>query len=139
MNWITTAALSILGLGVLAPTPATAQKGDRTRLLPEEIATKPEVKNVYDAIKVLRPNFLRVRARGDNADNSTPSGYGSKSERPEPALFIDETRYERLDDLRNLMVTELAEVRLLSESETSVRFGPGHPYGALMVTTNRRK
>ncbi len=134
-----TALAGLVGLAAITATPAQAQKGDRTRLMPEEIATKPDIKNVYDAIKAFRPNFLRARARSDNSDNTSSSGYGAGSARPEPSLFIDETRYERLDDLRNIPVADLTEVRLLSESETSVRFGPGHPYGALMVTTNRRK
>jgi hypothetical protein len=130
--------LTVAGLAAMTWSDAVAQKGDRTRLMPEEIATKPEIKNVYDAIKAFRPNFLRVRARGENSDASS-SGYNPTSARPEPSLFIDETRYERLEDLRNLLVADLTEVRLLSESETSIRFGPGHPFGALMVTTNRRK
>ncbi len=136
---IVTATLGVIALGAVSSAPAAAQKGDRTRLMPEEIATKPEIKNVYDAIKTFRPAFFRVRARGDNADNTSTSGYGASSGRPEPSLFIDETRFERLDDLRNIPVGELTEVKLLSESETNVRFGPGHPYGALMVTTNRRR
>lgn len=135
---IAMAGLTIFG-ALTAPPPAAAQKGDRTRLLPEEIATKPELKTVYDAIRALRPNFLRVRPRGTSTDNSSSPSYGTGTDRPEPSVFIDEIRYERIDDLKNLPVADLVEVKLLSESETTIRFGPGHPYGALMVTTTRRK
>jgi hypothetical protein len=131
-------AMSAFAVGSIAAAPAAAQKGDRTRLMPEEMATKPEITNVYDAIKAFRPTFLRARTRGAGADDRGSSGYAGGSGKPEPALYIDETRFDRLEDLRNLKVSEVTEIRLLSESETSVRFGPGHPFGALMVTTNRR-
>lgn len=131
--------MAAIGAVTLLANPVSAQKGDRTKLLPEEIATKPELKTAYDAIRALRPNFLRVRPRADASSTSSPNSYGSSSDRPEPALFIDETRFDRLDELKNLPVADLTEIKLLTESEANGRFGPGYPYGVIMVTTVRRK
>lgn len=139
MRLVTSVFTAAAALGLLSASPAAAQKGDRTRLMPEEIATKPEVTNAYDAIRSFRPNFLRVRARGDASASSSSNSYGTANANPEPALYIDETRFDRLDELKNLPVSALTEIKMLTESEASVRFGPGHPYGVIMVTTNRRK
>ncbi len=127
-------ALLLAGIAVLAaPTAVEAQRGDRNRLTAEEIAEKPEITNAYDAVRVLRPNFLRVRSSGSWRTESG-AGPGARG----PVVYLDEMRYGGVSDLRNLRVDELVEIRFITANEAIVRYGNGHEYGALLITSTRR-
>ncbi len=53
-------------------------------------------------------------------------------------VYLDEMRYGGVSDLRNLRVDELVEIRFITANEAIVRYGNGHEYGALLITSTRR-
>jgi len=80
---------------------------------------------LYDAVQQLRPAWI-LRTR------------------PNPVLptqinviiYLDGARYGAgIDGLRTLALSAIATVRYFSPVEATARFGPGHPRGAIEVTT----
>jgi hypothetical protein len=131
---------SILTLGfaaaVLAVPAAAQKKGDRNLIVADELAEKSMIGNAHDAVRTLRPNWLRVRTTGYVG---APSAGGAGRDKPlEPAVYVDEAKMYALDDLKNVSAREIQEIRYLSGNAAVARWGSGHEYGAIMVTTIRR-
>jgi len=56
-----------------------------------------------------------------------------------PVLYIDEVKQESVDELQNIRVAEIAEIRYMSGNDASGRYGAGHESGAILLKTNRLK
>ena len=73
--------------------------------------------------------------------NATPltnrlGGYTAQATRP--ILYIDEIKQHEFEiELRNLKVGEIREIKYLTGNQASGRFGAGHEFGALLLTTTR--
>jgi len=52
-----------------------------------------------------------------------------------PVLYIDEIRQQGLDELRNIRAAEVAEMRYMTGTEASGRYGSGHENGAILIKT----
>ena len=179
-----------LALALLAVAPAAAQtvelkssekvKREKNVLTADEIAERQGIINAYDAVKLLRPQFLKRSfakgALGSSAEGggfSAGAGAGGKppsrdipldqprgSENPSytsgrkagsgtdplgnpkdsentgyAVLYINEVKQQSLDDLKTIRVSEVLEIRFIGASQASVRFGPGHESGAVMLKT----
>jgi hypothetical protein len=131
------ACLALLtGAGLLAGPAAWAQKGDRYKITVEDIASKPDLKDAYDAVRQLRANWLRVRASG--SVGATSGGAYSSGAR-EPAIYVDDIRMQGgVNELKNIRISEVVEMRWLSGTDALARYGNGHEYGAIFVSTTRR-
>jgi hypothetical protein len=80
---------------------------------------------LYDAVQQLRPAWI-LRTR-PNPVLPTQSNV---------MIYIDGARYGAgIDGLRTLALSAIATVRYFSPVEATARFGPGHPLGAIEVTT----
>jgi len=90
-------------------------------LTAEEIATT-DARTAYDAVARLRPRFLIVR--GDNHVAPTPL-----------RVIVNDVPHANTDALRAIRADEVIEIRYLSSSEASLRWGTGYPDGALVVRT----
>ncbi len=141
-------------------------KRDRTMILPDEIAEKSDLTNAYDAIQRLRPQWLKSqRSRlgsgsGANASEGyrpdapsaasrsgeTQSSDGGSSGAPAvggsgkgitAVFYLDDVKQPELEDLRNLRVAEILEIKFMNGTEATGRYGEGHTAGAILVKTNR--
>jgi hypothetical protein len=190
-------ALALAGMAALVVTaPASAQdveikpaakvKRDKYVLTAEEIAERPEIKDAYEAVKLLRPNFLKAtRAKGGITDrfgsdpyrpdavgkparmggsSGTGTGTGSGTGEPDkPAdgrqgddrgtgaygsasggtsnvlavLYLDEVRQPAHDELRNIPVSAVLEIRYMTGNEASGRYGANHEGGAILLKTRK--
>jgi hypothetical protein len=90
-------------------------------LTAEEIATT-DARTAYDAVARLRPRFLIVRA--DNGLAPTPL-----------RVIVNDVPHANTDALKAIRADEVIEIRYLSSSEASLRWGTGYPDGALVVRT----
>lgn len=163
LRW-TALALAGIAAAVLV-TPAVAQeveikpaakvKRDKYVLTAEEIAERPEITNAYDAVKLLRPNFLKTtRAKASYGSGSSggsggapdpykPGGgtsggsYGSSSAFLTAVLYTDEIKQPDLDQLRSVVVGEIVEIRYLAGTEAASRYGSGHEGGAILLKTRK--
>jgi hypothetical protein len=142
-------------------------KRDRYVILPDEIAEKNDITNAYDAIQRLRPQWLkssRVRmgsgsggssasdpykpeplsAAGRSGERSTESegrvSAPPDSRRQEAVMavaYIDDVKQHELEEIRNIRIAEVAEIRYMTGNEATGRYGDGHSAGAILIKTTR--
>jgi hypothetical protein len=121
--------VSALGLpsGVAAQDKDKKEKGDANRVTAAEIATKPDVRNAEEVIRMLRPAWLRP---------CRPTTAGVTREKAlEPVVYVDEIR-DRMT-LREVRADEVTELKFMPGSRALALYGDGHECGAIFVV--RRK
>ncbi len=166
----------VLSVGVH---PAAAQKTkertvkkDRYHLTIDEIKERQDLTNAYDAVRLLRSQWLRpARGKGTLGGGAFASSpYRPKPSKPGdgeaggatqdanaqagiqnrdnefaaageasglPVLYIDDVKQDRIEQLRNIRVEEIAEIEYLNGTMASGRYGAGHEAGAILLTTTR--
>jgi hypothetical protein len=55
----------------------------------------------------------------------------------DPVLYIDEVKQDEVEELRNIRVVEILEIKYMNGTQASGRYGAGHEAGAILLTTNR--
>jgi hypothetical protein len=90
----------------------------------EELASRSTL-NARQAIEQLRPQFLRTRGT---------TTLGNASVGDVIWVYVDGTRMGDLSVLNNITVPEIREIRYLSPSEATNRWGTGHVQGAILIT-----
>jgi hypothetical protein len=109
---------------------------------------KSKADNVYDAIAKLRPEFLRghgdpnsfiKQAVVDKRDpNSSPPPSGSTGgavlTAPTPVkAYRDNARLSGVDDLRQMPIVGIAEIRYIPGPEAGVKYGTHHAGGVILI------
>ena len=90
-----------------------------TRITFEELQSMEQF-SLYETIQQLRPNWLRARAGVS------------------PRLVVDgNPEPGGMNALRTYRTRDIQEVRYLSSSDATTRFGTGFDGGAILVTTRR--
>ena len=117
------AAAMVGGGGMLSE--AAAQRKDRDVITREEILNSAQKsQDLYVMIRGLRPHFLLP-----------PRGIRSASVRPPPAvLYVNGNRMGELTLLRQIVASDVHEVRYLDPGKAENEFGIRHAGGAVMVT-----
>jgi hypothetical protein len=95
-------------------------RSSRNVITAEELQTI-DVPDAYTAIQRLRSTWLRPR-----------SGGGSPI-----AVFVDGVRTGDVDMLRQISAITVRELRFISPSDATTRWGTGYTNGAIMVFTRR--
>jgi hypothetical protein len=103
-------------------TAGTAVPRDPTLITEQEIATSAE-SNLYDVVSRLRPMFLKTR--GQSTINSGGTEYAS--------VFLDGQYFGELGSLRNIVATQIHEIRYLSGPDAVSRYGMRYGSGAVDV------
>lgn len=117
-------AMSALTFGLIgcasgAASPDGAPRGN-SRLIVESELVGLQSDDAYTAIQRLQPQWLRSR-----------SGAA-------PVVIVDGTRQQvGLSILRSIRTSELQELRYLSASDATTRYGTGFDGGAILLTTKR--
>ncbi|MEZ4456977.1 MAG: hypothetical protein R2882_10580 [Gemmatimonadales bacterium] len=170
----------LVGVGLalaIGVTPAAAQKEKKIKrdtyvITAEEIATKEDITNAEEAVKRLRPQWLRVsRSKGslggaaiggpayrpaskNNGSEDNPAGSldqsattandarssaldAERQKQTEIAIYLDDVKQPSMDELRNIRVAEIVEMRFLSGTQATSRYGDGHASGAILIKSNR--
>ncbi len=91
----------------------------RTVLTVEELEASAAT-NLLDAVRRLRPTWLRSRSGGGTA-----------------AVFIDGIHAGDLSRLETIYLQVVREVRYISAADATMRWGTGYPNGAIDVITRR--
>jgi hypothetical protein len=103
-------------------TAGTAVRRDPNLITEQEIATSAE-SNLYDVVSRLRPMFLKTR--GQSTINSGGTEYAS--------VFLDGQYFGELGSLRNIVATQIHEIRYLSGPDAVSRYGMRYGSGAVDV------
>lgn len=102
----------------------SSDRHSRNLITAEELAGS-DARNVYDAIRELRPTFLQPHR------SATTSGAPVTAR-----VYVDGTPLgEGLEILRRMRLDDVAEIRFLSAADATQRFGTGNPGGAILVKT----
>jgi hypothetical protein len=82
--------------------------------------------NVYQVIQQVRPRMLQSLG----PTSIGPSGGGL-------LVYLDAVRLGNADTLKDLRMSEIQEIRYLSPSEATLRYGTGHDNGVILVRRRR--
>jgi hypothetical protein len=125
------AAVAAVSCAASSSSSATAAEGAGARprrdpnvITAEELAGRPTL-NARQAIEQLRPQFLRTRGT---------TTLGNASVGDVIWVYVDGTRMGDLSVLNTITVPEIREIRYLSPSEATNRWGTGHVQGAILIT-----
>jgi hypothetical protein len=103
---------------------ATARpRKDANLITGDELASRSTL-TARQAIEQLRPQFLRTRGT---------TTLGNAQTKDEIWVYVDGTRMGDLQVLNNIGVHEIREIRYLSPSEATNRYGTGHVQGAILI------
>jgi hypothetical protein len=104
--------------------PAPRQRTDPNVITEAEFASRGTL-TARQVVEQLRPQFLRVRG-------TTTLGNAQMSD--VIWVYVDGTRMGNLEVLDGIGAHEVREIRYLSPSEATNRYGTGHVQGAILVT-----
>ena len=123
--------LFLLGACQSAPQAGGSTRSDPNIITQEELEAIPAL-TVYQAVQRLRPAWLRPRG------GVVRGGREQGQEKPHTAqVFVDGMPRGGLQILRELDVRDYREVRYLSGSDATTRYGTGYPGGIIDVLTKR--
>lgn len=112
---------TLAACGVSGPTPP---RGQRSIITAEEIASL-NVSSAWEAIQHLRPDFLR--SRGTVSIRNPNAQY--------PVVYVNGMRAGGLDELRSVRAGDVQNIRFISASDATTRWGTGHAGGVIEITT----
>jgi len=154
------AAASVVALSAVALSACASKTSSapRTEAAPEAHSSRyvlvqadlerSKADNVYDAIAKLRPEFLRghgdptsfikqgVVDKRDPNPSPPPSGStgGAVLTAPMPVkAYRDNARLGSVDDLRQMPIVGIAEIRYIPGPEAGVKYGTDHSGGVILV------
>lgn len=111
--------LGVAGCAAGSGTRTDGPRGTTTRIIRAELEPVAQL-DLFQAVQQLRPNWLRPRA-GQTAQ-----------------VLVDGNRQPGgLDNLRQYRAAEVEELRFLSSSDATTRYGTGFDGGAILITTRR--
>ena len=97
---------------------SNTRSGPRNQLSQEQML-ETGTSNVYDAVRRLRPEWLRVRGTTGGAI----------------IAYMDGVRQGTVDALERIPVQRAITVRFVSATDATMRWGTGHTAGAIEVLT----
>ena len=101
--------------------PAATERRNRDVLLQDEIASRTGITSAYDAIRQLRPTWMRGQRMSGTESTSV-------------AVYVNGTRTDA-QQLHQILASTIAEARFLDAGEATMRFGTGHGNGAIEMKT----
>ena len=109
-----------------AATSSTAPASNRDWLMREEV-DKGQWANAYEAVRNLRPQWLRVRGR--DTITGDPGGV---------QIVLDDVRLGGVEVLRTLPISGVVYFQFVDGISASQRWGTGFGNGAIFVSTRPR-
>ena len=116
----------VLGCASTGGAPQQATGSNRNLINREQLDAMPSI-TARDAVERLHRDWLR--GRGGSVQTATGRVY--------PVVFVDGRRFGELPVLRQFGVEELEEIRFLSASDATTRFGTGYPGGIINLILRR--
>ena len=95
-----------------------------------EIAERAaDASNALQIVQKLRPQMLTTRGRFSPADSSAAGG--------RPRAVVDGLAYGQAENLVTVNAISVMEIRYISATDATTRFGTGYVGGAILVTTKK--
>jgi len=127
------ASVSIVAIAVVAACASGGTSGSSAKprysqnvITTAELATV-DAADAYQAVRQLRPQFLT------NSRGPTQMGTRAGSTDAGIQVYLDDQRLGDVTSLAQIPKNDVKEIRFLSASEASSRFGTGNTSGAIVV------
>lgn len=117
--------LSLLFLAVGCGTAGTGGGRINANLIERQAIDELGPSNAYNVVEALRPTWLQKRG---------PTSFFNEGG---IRVYLDDTSLGGLDELRGIHSDDIESIRRLDERQASLRYGPGHEQGVILVTTRR--
>jgi hypothetical protein len=141
---------SVLTAAEIATVPGIANAHDAVQMLrPQFLRTRGGAgrpagmlgAGAEGALTGRRPGQVQGSGSGNSGPakdegSSTPTGRQAPED-PGILIYLDRQRYGRLQTLREIPVSQIAEIRFLNVGEANSEFGMGHPHGVIQILTKR--
>lgn len=139
-----------LAVGLSFPIGGSARQGPRVMeigrdlILGEEVRRLASVSNAYEAVEMLRPEWLIRRGTGNwrETPRGSMSGMGSVTstvdvEEAEATIraYVDDVALGKVEALKDISTEAIVSIRFLTPAAATTRWGAGHQHGAILVTT----
>jgi hypothetical protein len=113
--------------------PLMGRRGNANWITEDEIRTLgAQVDNAYDLVDRLRPSMMRSRA------STTTARDGSMGAQTiNVMVYLDDVRIGEVAAMRNIPANQVKEVRYLTPTDATQRWGTGHASGAIQVVTKK--
>jgi len=116
------AAATACASGAGPETGPLRRSGDADRLTRDDVMAT-HTSDAFEAIRVLRPNWLRKR------------GQMSVTQDSDIQVYLDHVQLGGVEMLRSIPVSTVGSVQFLDAASATQRWGTGHVHGAILVTT----
>ncbi len=110
-----------------AQTSTAPRRGSSNVISRSELASLNEGSSALEAIQRLRPTMLRTRGGGSILLAADPIH-----------VFLNSNRLGDPESLGSVQASELQEIRFLSASEATQKWGTGYTNGAIQLTSRTR-
>jgi hypothetical protein len=121
------AVLLLAAFGGGCATTQAGRPANQDVITQEEIQQAPGASTAYEVVRLLRPQFLYHR------------GVQSVRQPVDPSagilVYVDGVRSGGIDQLRSIPADQVAEIRWLNARDATTKYGTGHGYGVIAVTT----
>lgn len=120
---------SVLALGACASSGSGSGSGQDPNVIGTWELNQHQDYNALEAVRRLRPQWLRRRGQPSAlAEAGTGSRY--------PRVHLDGVPLSDIDELESIRASDVREMRFLSGTEASTRFGTGYSNGVILVVTS---
>ena len=109
-----------------APTAGTPGTRHNANVITRDEIDAAHVYNAYDAVQMLRPQFLHSHG----ATTLSPNDTGL------PNVYLNHQLYGDVQSLRNIEISAIRDIHYYNGPEASSRFGLGNSSGAIEVITD---
>lgn len=113
-----------------APASARVARGSTNVIVNSEIeAAGADIRNAYELVERLRPTMLRPRgvSSSSNAEGSV-SGI---------VVYSEDVRLGDVQQLKTVMRATVYEIRYISATDATTRWGTGHANGVIQIRLKR--
>lgn len=120
-----TAAICAIGLLACSTTKESyieTARYSRDYIFIDEIQNSSAT-NAFDLIETLRPHWLE--GRGPKSVRNRMTSY--------PVVYVDGVRHGNINSLTTIPVYNIVEIQHMSAGDATIRFGMGHPGGAILI------
>jgi hypothetical protein len=113
-------------LGCNLPGPGTAGPSNRNLITAEDIANSSAAmaQSAYEVVQRLQPQWLTSRGNVSITDASATVA----------SVYLNGVQVGDVEYLRNLLPSDIEQLRYFPAGEASARFGMGHQRGVIEVT-----
>jgi hypothetical protein len=115
--------LLLLALVAACSTNGVGTRAGRSDMITLQDLQAANSTNLYDAVRAIRPNWLRARSPN------------SLQRQGQVQVYFDDTRVGGVESLRNLPMQGIAYLQWFDPITASARWGLDHEQGAIVVST----